>query len=78
MEKSLSKQIEIVPPASLVVLGTKDGPVARVVEVCIRDENVIQYKCAWWSGNERKCEWVESSEIFVKHDQSYRTIGFKA
>lgn len=52
--------LEVIPVGSTVRLdGAIDG---RIVQISIKAEGCM-YQVAWWSGSERRCEWVEPFEI---------------
>lgn len=38
---------------------------AKIITVAIHADNVVQYECAWWSGESRTREWFAASE-FIK------------
>jgi uncharacterized protein YodC (DUF2158 family) len=64
-------------------VGTKvklnDGDlVAKIVTVAIHTSNVIQYECAWWSGESRVRDWFSEDDIVdvVSKDTKKNKIGF--
>ena len=59
-------------------VGTKvklndDNLIAKIVTVAIHASNVIQYECAWWSG-----DWFAEDDILEVVDSSSKKnkIGF--
>lgn len=53
------KTLQVFAPGTTVKL--KDAP-ALVVGVGIYEDGVV-YKCVWWSGSDRKEQWVSSLEV---------------
>lgn len=67
--------IEVFMPGSPVLL--EDKLPAIVTQICIKDKKNIQYQCVWWSGRERKCEWLEQIEVRSAGDRSASMkVGF--
>ena len=52
--------------------------VAKIVTVAIHTSNVIQYECAWWSGEARVRDWFSEDDIVdvVSKDTKKNKIGF--
>jgi len=56
-----------------------------VIAACLRasadignPDIVIEYQVSWWSGRERRCEWIAESEIHGRpREEQTMTIGFK-
>ena len=49
-------------------VGTKvklndDDLEAKIITVAIHASNVIQYECAWWSGEARVRDWFAEDDI---------------
>tara|TARA_Y100000004_G_scaffold168036_1_gene201073 strand:+ start:92 stop:322 length:231 start_codon:yes stop_codon:yes gene_type:complete len=64
-------------------VGTKvklndDDLEAKIVTVAIHASNVIQYECAWWSGEARVRDWFAEDDILEVVDSSKKKnkIGF--
>jgi len=50
---------------------------AKIITVAIHSDNVIQYECAWWSGESRTREWFAASDFFKVGEQKAPVkIGF--
>jgi len=54
---------------------------AKVVQVILKaagmGEVSVSYQVAWWSGNERKCEWLEEHECeLISPNGPFMRIGF--
>ena len=65
--------ISVIKPGTPVTLN---GDIeAVVVELSIASNLHVQYRCAWWSGSDRKVEWLEEHEVSCERDTSL-TIGF--
>ncbi|MCK9463034.1 MAG: hypothetical protein M0R80_25710 [Proteobacteria bacterium] len=64
-------KIEVFPIGTKIMLG--DEIPAIIIGVWI--EKSVQYHVVWWSGRERKCEWVSDME-FSTTDANKMTIGF--
>ena len=59
-----------------VLIG--DHVPAVITAICIRSENHVTYECAWWDGNQRHCDWIESEELAVSTGFESLEVGFKA
>tara|TARA_B100002019_G_C21274187_1_gene604247 strand:+ start:232 stop:465 length:234 start_codon:yes stop_codon:yes gene_type:complete len=63
-------------------VGTKvrlndDDLVAKIITVAIHAGDVVQYECAWWTGEARTRDWFSVDDILeVMCDKPKRTIGF--
>lgn len=78
-----SKHRSVIEIGSAVSIGTKDDPIAAVVQaVSLRGEGgaVAQYECVWWDGKTRKSEWVGEDEVIQVTQPIARkmSIGFDA
>ena len=50
---------------------------AKIVAISIRDNNYVQYECAWWSGSSITKDWFCSSDfISVGEKDAVTKIGF--
>ena len=51
---------------------------AKIITVAIHASNVVQYECAWWSGEARVRDWIAEDDILEVIDSSKEknTIGF--
>lgn len=60
------------------------GEIECVVnQVCVRDGGPsgysVQYQVVWWSGRERRCEWVDEHEVKpISPNGPFLKIGFSA
>ena len=64
-------------------VGTKvklndDDLEAKIITVAIHASNVIQYECAWWSGEARVRDWFAEDDILevIGSSKEKHTIGF--
>ena len=64
-------------------VGTKvklndDDLEAKIITVAIHASNVIQYECAWWSGEARVRDWFAEDDILeaIGSSKEKNTIGF--
>lgn len=46
-----------------------------ISSICINYNNEVTYKVVWWSGRERRTEWLCDSEIKTKETKT-KIIGF--
>ena len=71
-------------PGATVSVGPITSPIeATVLESCLsggREKGSVraQYKVSWWSGHERKAEWLESHEVRSAGPPRLATIGFRS
>ena len=50
---------------------------AKIVAICIRENNYVQYECAWWSSGSITKDWFcESDFISVGKKDDLTKIGF--
>ncbi len=71
--------LEVIQPGSEVWIGHEQDPLKGIIlEVCIKQNNTIQYRVSWWASRERRESWFESFEIDEKYvsDKSKTKIGF--
>lgn len=67
--------MEVIRPGSSVVV---DGDIrGTVIEINVVGEGLaVSYNVAWWSGRERKTEWVDASEVVEGSKRSRVRLGF--
>lgn len=71
------KTIEIYPPNTPVSFVATNGEVAgHVTSIQIRSDLTVCYLVAWWSGRDRREEWVMSSEVTSVSKPQKTRIGF--
>ena len=60
------------------VLLNDDDLEAKIITVAIHASNVIQYECAWWSGEARVRDWFAEDDILevIGSSKVKNTIGF--
>lgn len=64
--------LSVIPIGASVTIG---GVIpAKVLGVSIGNGNAIEYRCVWWSGSERKTEWLQACE--VDSESQTMPIGF--
>ena len=68
--------LSAIKPGTKVWLGPKQEIEATVLEVIIKGDGYMQYRLAWWSGNDRKTEWLEESEISTASAAMKVQLGF--
>jgi hypothetical protein len=52
------------PGTPVSIGGALDSLIpALIVEVSIRSPDWVQYRVVWWSGRERRSEWLELHEV---------------
>ncbi len=61
----------------MVMDATSGGVPAFVTAVCIRANEAVTYECVWWSGRERRCEWVNALEVEAAAEQKMMRVGFR-
>lgn len=67
--------LKVCKPGSRVSLG--EGLHGIINEINISAGCNVRYHVAWWSGNERKCEWLEAHEITFDYKDNGMQIGFR-
>jgi hypothetical protein len=65
--------IEAFAVGSTVTIG---DDINGLVTGILLDGDGLQYKVAWWSGRERKCEWLTNDEVHPVNPIAVR-IGFR-
>lgn len=55
--------IEVIRPGTKVSLPQAEIVNAVVIAAMIQTNDRVRYLCVWWSGAERKEEWVEACEV---------------
>lgn len=52
---------------------------AIITGINIRANEVVMYECSWWSGNDRKLEWLNSYEVEAvdEYNAGKIKIGFR-
>ena len=50
---------------------------AKIVAICIRENNYVQYECAWWSSGSISKDWFCASDFISDEEKDAITkIGF--
>lgn len=57
----------------VLLLGGLEG---RIAAVCVFENQRVQYQCVWWSGRDRKIEWLESFEVQRMPESASSKLGF--
>jgi len=58
-----------------VQIGPGDETITgTVIQIAIAEHGKVQYQISWWSGRERKTEWLEAFEVVA--GQPSVKIGF--
>src|SRR5678815_2636075 len=73
---NVNRFMTVIPPGTKVALGPKMELEAIVLETTIKEHGYVFYRVAWWSGNERKTEWLEASEVHNPAEKMTVSIGF--
>jgi hypothetical protein len=68
--------MEILAPGTAVWLSLGEDITGEILQVCIKSNSYVQYQVAWWSGRERRCEWLEAFEFTPVKDAKL-PIGFQ-
>jgi len=73
----------MVDTLSIYKVGTRvvlndDDLVAKIITVAIHAADVVQYECAWWSGEARVRDWFSEGDILevIDADAEKNQIGF--
>jgi|TARA_B100001778_G_C18394158_1_gene541193 uncharacterized protein YodC (DUF2158 family) len=55
-----------------------DNLEAKIITVAIHASNVVQYECAWWSGEARVRDWFAEDDILeiIDGNENKNKIGF--
>lgn len=65
---------------NVYAIGTRvkiaDDLTGTVTQVCIVGEQHVRYEVAWWDGNTRNCQWLESCEVSAAEERQPMRIGF--
>ena len=67
--------MEIIKPGSKILIYEE---IEAIIEsVLIETQDRISYKAVWYSGRDRKSEWITKNEFEEKKDEIKTKIGFK-
>jgi len=72
--------LKVIKPGSEIWIGHEHDKIkAKVLEVCIKPNGVVQYRVSWWASRDRKDVWLESFETNEEtvFDTSKIKIGFR-
>jgi len=79
-EKGMSDNhlLPVIPPGSdCWVGGDKKEVSGKVLQVIVGHNRAVQYQVTWWSGNDRKCEWLHDCEVqSISPNGPFLPIGF--
>lgn len=64
--------IQIIKPGSSIIID--EDIHGKVIQVLIKANDYVQYKCVWWDKKTRKDEWLESSEIEYAEEQNRQNV----
>mgnify|MGYP003647668400 CR=1 FL=1 len=71
-----AKALEIYSVGTKVRLNDEEL-IAKIITVAIHAEDVVQYECAWWTGETRTRDWFSKEELLeIIGNKKERTIGF--
>ena len=73
-ENNMVDTLEVYEVGTDVVLS--EDIQAKIVTVAIHAENIVQYECAWWSGETRTRDWFTLDDFTVKNHEEPTKIGF--
>jgi hypothetical protein len=71
--------LNLIAPETEVMIGAPDFQIpGMIAAVRILPENVIDYFVVWWSGRDRKSDWLDPFEIKVIPNGKFKsvTVGF--
>ena len=73
----MANRLDIYEVGTKVKLNDDDRE-AKIITVAIHASNVIQYECAWWSGEARVRDWFAEDDILevIGSSKEKNTIGF--
>lgn len=54
-----------------------DNTKAQVRQICISEEDNIEYECVWWNEATRNTEWLSAFEVRAVETTLTTQIGFK-
>jgi hypothetical protein len=74
--KSNGSVMSVIAPESRVRIGPDKEISGTVIDVSVRSGGVVQYRVIWWSGNERRNEWLEACEVHQEESATVQRIGF--
>ncbi len=68
-----------VPIGAKVGIGPTFDIEAEIIGVCVYAKGKTDYQCVWWSGRDRKVEWLGTNEIQPSKKQDLiMQIGFSS
>jgi hypothetical protein len=73
---SKKESIEVIPPGTQVLIGNGDDRITGTVLEVIIGFTGVQYKVVWWSGRERKEQWMQPLELLMTSPPEKFIIGF--
>jgi hypothetical protein len=69
------KSLLVYPVGSRVRIGNGDDVEGTIRSIQIEANDCVSYAIVWWSGRDRKDNWIPAHEI-EPSDKSMRPIGF--
>ena len=69
-------RLDVLKPGSSVKIGPKQDISAMILQVRIQEQNYVDYQVVWWSGRERKTEWIGNLEVAGGNWGDELSIGF--
>ncbi|HUU97727.1 MAG TPA: hypothetical protein VM487_18485 [Phycisphaerae bacterium] len=69
-------RLDVLKPGSSVKIGPKQDISAMILQVRIQEQNYVDYQVVWWSGRERKTEWIGNLEVAGGSWGDELSIGF--
>jgi len=72
----VAKTLEVYKTGTWVRLS--DDVEAKIITVALHQGDIVQYECAWWSGESRARDWFSSEDfVEVQSDKVVKNkIGF--
>jgi hypothetical protein len=63
----------------LIAIGSRvriaDNIPARVRQICISENDYVEYEVVWWDGNTRHTQWLSAFEVKWDSEEPYEEIG---
>ena len=75
---STNNQVDAIDVHSIgATVALTDTVDAKIVAISIRDDNYVQYECAWWSSGSLTKDWFFASDFISNEEKDAITkIGF--
>lgn len=69
--------IQVYKIGTFVLIGYENTPITGIInKILFTEGGGVLYKIVWWSGRDRREEWIASHEIRVLKKKEMDGIGF--